>query len=246
MELNLLIPRINDAIRLCGTSQTPKFVGFLTSNEVADAEKESKNFTAAYSFYGGYDGAERLYFGAFPEWCEEREELFPITPITFTYRECDRLTHRDFLGALMSLGLTRETVGDILIEKGRAVVFLSSDIANFALSQLDKIGRIGVKAEKGYSLPLPNMSGFQEITDTVASPRLDCVVASLSKSSRAQAEELILNGMVLVNSVCVTKTVKTVNEDDKITIRKKGKFIIESLSQKTKKNRVILIAKKYV
>ncbi|MBR6572341.1 MAG: hypothetical protein IKK77_01305 [Clostridia bacterium] len=246
MELDLLIPRINDAIRICETSQAPKFVGFLTSNEVAEIEKNLKSIITKYSFYGGYDEAERLFFGAFPEWCDERQELFPITPVTFTYRECDALSHRDFLGALMSLGLTRETVGDILVEKGRAVAFLSSDIADYVLSQLDKIARVGVKVEKGYSMPLPNMSGFEEITDTVASPRLDCVVASLSKSSRAQAEEFILNGFVSVNSVCVTKTVKTVNEGDKITIRRKGKFLIESLAQKTKKNRVILIAKKYV
>ena len=246
MELDLLIPRINDAIRICETSQAPKFVGFLTSNEVAEIEKNLKSIITKYSFYGGYDEAERLFFGAFPEWCDERQELFPITPVTFTYRECDALSHRDFLGALMSLGLTRETVGVILVEKGRAVAFLSSDIADYVLSQLDKIARVGVKVEKGYSMPLPNMSGFEEITDTVASPRLDCVVASLSKSSRAQAEEFILNGFVSVNSVCVTKTVKTVNEGDKITIRRKGKFLIESLAQKTKKNRVILIAKKYV
>ena len=246
MELNLLIPRINDAVRLCENSQTPKFVGFLTSSEVAEIEKELKKWSVKYSYYGGYDGAERLFFGTFPEWCETSDELFPITPITFTYRECDNLSHRDFLGSLMSLGLTRETVGDILVEKGRAVAFLSSEIADFVLTQIGKIARVGVKAEKGYFLPLPNMSGFEEITNTVASPRLDCVVAALSKCSRLQAEELILDGLVSINSVCTTKTVKTVNESDKITIRKKGKFIIESLNTKTKKNRVILIAKKYV
>lgn len=246
MEMQLLIPRVNDAIRLCESSQAPKFVGFLTSSEVAAVEGELKRFSAQFSFYGGYDGAERLIFGAFPEWCDEKEELFPITPVTFSFRECDTLSHRDFLGALMSLGITREKVGDILVEKGRTVAFLSSDIADFVLSQLDKVARVGVKGEKGYEPPLPNMSGFEEITDTVASPRLDCVVASLSKCSRSQAEELILNGLVSVNSVCVTKEVKTINENDKITIRRKGKFIIESLAQKTKKNRVILIAKKYV
>ncbi len=245
MELKLLIPRINDAVRLCETTQTPKFVGFLTSEEASAILGELK-LSESFSFYGGYSQAERLYFGAFPDWCEKREELFPITPVTFTYRECDNLSHRDFLGALMSLGINRETVGDILIEKGRAVAFVSSDIADFVLTQLDKVARVGVKVEKGYSLPLPNMSGFEEITDTVASPRLDCVVASLARCSRTQAEELISNGLVLVNSVCVTKDVKTVMQGDKITIRKKGKFIIESLSEKTKKNRVILIAKKYV
>lgn len=246
MESELLIPRINDAVRLCESTQTPKFVGFLTSNQVAEAEKELKKFSTAYSFYGGYDEAERVLFGAFPEWCEERDALFPIAPVTFTYRKCDKLSHRDFLGALMSLGISRETVGDILIEEGRAVAFLSSDITDFVLSQIDKVARVGVMAEKGYVPPLPNMSGFEEITDTVASPRLDCVVASLSKCSRSQAETLILDGLVSINSVCVTKTVKAVLDGDKITIRKKGKFVIESLTQKTKKNRVILIAKKYV
>ena len=90
------------------------------------------------------------------------------------------------------------------------------------------------------------MTGFKEFSDTVASERLDCIVASLAGCSRKLAAELIEGKMVFVNSVCTDKTVKTVKNGDKITIRGKGKFIIESLDGRTKKDRLIINAKKYI
>ena len=246
MEQQLISARVEDAVRLCDNSSFPKFIGFLTPTEATIAKRQLGKLSCCYTLYGGYGAAERVYLGVFPSWCEEKESFFPITSITFRYRDCDKLTHRDFLGALMSLGINRETVGDILIENGRAVVFLSSDIAEFVVSQVEKIGKVGVKTQKGHIMPLPQLSIKEDISDTIASPRLDCVVAALAKCSRSTAEGLILGSLVSVNSVCVEKTIKAVFEGDKITIRGKGKFEIVSLTDKTKKKRVILIARKYV
>ncbi len=246
MEQQILLARIEDAIRICENSSYPKFLGFLTPSERAVVQNHVLRLSSNFCFYGGYGEAERVYFGAFSDWCENKESFFPIEAITVSYRTCDKLTHRDFLGALMSLGISRETVGDILVENGRAVIFLSREIVDFAMTQLEKIGRVGVKVSKGYTLPLPGLSKREEFSDTIASQRLDCVVSSLAKCSRSKAEDLILGGLVFVNSLPVEKTVKAVCQGDKITIRGKGKFEIVSISDKTKKNRIILIAKKYV
>lgn len=246
MDSALFIPRILDAVRLCDASSMPKFVGFLTPAEAAEADNAVKKLACTCSFFGGYKEAERVYFGVFPDWCEDREDFFPISPLTFTFRACDRLTHRDFLGALMSLGIVREAVGDILIEEGRTVVFLNSELSDFVSTQLTKVGRVGVKCEKSVTLPLPGGSKLEPITDTVASTRLDCVVASLARCSRGQAAELIADGLVTVNSFCVTKAVKTVYDGDRISIRGKGRFLIDSVSGRSKKDRVILLANKYL
>lgn len=246
MDIKLLPSKIEDAARLCNNSSSPKFVGFLTTEEAAIAESVAKKQNCRFSFFGGYDDAERRFFGAFPEWCDSFEEFFPIKALTFTYRKGDRLSHRNFLGTFMSLGIARETVGDILVEEGRAVAFFTEEIATYVRNQINKVSNVGVTTEEGFSFPLPGTSDLEDVTDTIASTRLDCVVAALAKCSRNTAVELIEGKLVSINSVCCEKTVKSVISGDKITIRGKGKFIIESVNMRSKKDRVILKAKKYI
>lgn len=243
MDTKLLIARIDDLKQICQKSNSPKFIGFLNAGETAVAVKQF-NQTERHTFFGGYDSAERVMLGVLPEWCDD--PAFPITAVTFTYRTCDKLSHRDFLGALMALGITRETVGDILIEDGRAVVFVSSDISKFVLTQIDKVGSVGVTLSVGYDSPLPQMCKKLECSDTIASVRLDCVVAAICNMSRTQASEKIADGLVMVNSVCVTKPTVNIRAQDKITIRQKGKYDIASCDEVSKKGRIILKYNKYI
>lgn len=246
MKEELLVPRIKDLIRLSETSSMPRFIGFLTATEAAEAALAAKGLQCRYEFFGGYENAERVFFGVFPEWCEERSAFWPIEAVTFNYRTQDKLSHRDFLGALMSLGITRETVGDILVEDGRAVAFLNRDVLSAVKNGIDKIGRVGVTVSEGFSCPIPEVSAMVDITDTVASLRLDSVVAALIKTSRTKATALIEEGLVAVNSLCVEKCVKTVADGDKITVRGYGKFVIDSTDGRTKKDRIVIKAKKYI
>ncbi len=246
MESSLVAARIADAVRLCNNASFPKFVGFLRPEEVAQAKTVADKLGCKYCLFGGYESAERMFFGAFPDWCDEPEDYFPITPVTILLKNAETLSHRHFLGALLSLGIKREAVGDILIEKGRAVAFLNSEIAPFVKEQLTKVANVGVSVSEGFTASLPGLSGFETFSATVASSRLDCVVGALLKSSRSRASELILEKLVSVNSVLTDKTVKAVRSGDTITVRGKGKFIIESLDGRTKKDRIILVAKKYI
>ena len=246
MDSSLIASRIGDACRICENSSFPKFVGFLRPEETALAEKTAKRLNADFVFYGGYPDAERVFFGAFPDWCDEPYALFPITPLTFIYRTADKLTHREFLGSFMSLGITRETVGDILIGEGRAVAFFAKEVAPFVKEQIGKISNVGVEVTEDFFGELPGRTGFMEVTDTLSSARLDCVVASLAGVSRATATEMIESKLVTVNSVCCEKVVTAVRSQDKISIRSRGKFIIESIDEKTKKGRLKIKAKKYI
>lgn len=243
MDSELLPARIQDLKNACEKSLSPKFLGFLTSDELSVALK-CLNSDNGYAFFGGYNGAERTVLAFLPDWCEE--PIYPITALTFKYRQCDILAHRDFLGSLMALGIARETVGDILIENGRAVVFVLNDIADFIVSQISKIGRVGVSIEKGYTGTLPSLSKKQSFSVTVASMRLDCVISALCGFSRKEATQKIADGYVTVNSINIEKSTYIVTPNSNVTVRQKGKFEITSCDEVSKKGRIILRYNKYV
>lgn len=243
MNGKLLVARIDDLKQICSKTNSPKFMGFLTSQEASVAVNRFTCYER-YCLSGGYDAAERVVLGVLPDWCDE--PVFPLKAITFTYRECDTLSHRDFLGALMALGITRESVGDILVEKGRAVVFVMDDILKFVLTQVQKVGNVGVTVTEGFIEPLPQMGTKQSLSATVASTRIDCVVSAVCNISRGQATQKISDGFVSINSVCVTKPTINVKCEDKITIRQKGKFEITSCDGYSKSGRIILKYDKYV
>ena len=244
MESSILTARIFDTVDLCDRNNIPKYLGFLSLEESVLAEHLLSKRNISFSLYGGFIDANRKMLGCFPDWMTEQE--FPITPLTFTFREEDTLTHRDFLGSLMGLGIKRETVGDILIEKGRAIAFVTNEIADYIVNEVKKVGRIGVTVSKGYSGDLPVGDTLKDFSVTIASKRLDCVVSALGNFSRNTACEKITLGFVSVNSVVCEKATKIVLDGDVVTIRGKGKFIVDSICDKTKKDRIVLRYKKYV
>lgn len=238
MESELLLARVEDTLNASVLNNRPKFLGFLSKEESVLVENFLKKRNAKFTFFGGEHFAQRVFLCCYPEWMDKPS--FPIKALTFTYRAVDNLRHRDFLGALMSLGLKRETIGDILIEKGRGVVFLSEEIEDFVLRNLSKIGRVGVCVTKGYTLPLPESDTLTEKNAIISSLRLDCVVSALANLSRNSANEYIENGLVSINSVVYQKSTKLVNDGDVITIRHKGKFQIIATDKKTKKEKTVL------
>ncbi|MGN0492901.1 MAG: RNA-binding protein [Acutalibacteraceae bacterium] len=244
METELFKARIEDTADICVKSSRPKYLGFLSAAEAVLAERLLKNAPCRTAFFGGYEGAERLMLGCFPDWMQEDD--FPISALTFSYREGDTLSHRDFLGSLMALGIKRETVGDILTEQRRAVAFVTDEIKDYIKTQITKIGRVGVKVADGFTLPLPQADRLADFSDTAASDRLDCVISALCGFSRARASEALSEGIVTVNSVTVTKPTKAVSAGDIISVRGKGRFVIDSLDTRTKKNRLVINYKKYI
>lgn len=248
MDTLALTARFNDAVKLCQNKDIPKFLGFLSEDEVGYIGLLAKKNNISVVFYGGYEDAQRRYAGFFPSRMRDEEnfDLFQISALSFIFRKSDILTHRDFLGSLMALGIERDTIGDILVENGRAVVFLNSKIANFVQNNITKVGRTGVLVEFDYTLPLPQKSVLKEITFTVASPRIDAVISALIGVSRTSACELIESGMVVVNSVTVEKSTTLVLSGAVISIRRYGKFNITQIGGTTKKGRIIIKASKYI
>lgn len=228
---------IDDGIELCCVRQKPYFISFMSERKQYIAEQHLRSvYFDNYSFFGGFDGSERKMLGLF--FNEPDKAEFPISAIEFSFRSCDKLTHRDFLGSFMSLGIERETVGDILIEDGRCVTFVKTELRDYITAQISKIGRVGVKTKFADLSNLPSGRGVVEQSYVVSSLRLDNIVAALCKLSRDKTRTIILSGSVCVNYEQTKNVSRNLKSNDVITIRGKGKFILSAVVGTTAKGRL--------
>lgn len=228
--------QIDDAITLCEKRQKPYFFSFLSERQQAIARQHLDSvYYPNYRFFGGYDDCERAVLGL---WFYDEIKEFPVSALEITFRKADKLTHRDFLGALMSLGIERETIGDILVGDGRCVVFVKSEIKDYIMSQLFKIGNAGVKIHEAGPDELPQGRGFDELNLTVSSLRLDNIVAAVSGLSRDKTKQLILSGNVTLNYLPCDNVSKSISDGDSLSIRGKGKYKIGGVLGETKKHRI--------
>ena len=197
-------------------------------------------------FSVAFPKAERTVLGVFPDYMEPLDEEFPVTGLTVKFRRQDALSHRDFMGSFLAQGVVRASLGDILAEEGRAVLFVKTELAPHFLSQIDKIGRVGVQITKGFTDPLPQAHSFQPMGGVVASERLDCLVAFLAGTGREKAAQMVHAGLVSVNHRETDSVSHRVNEGDIISIRRCGRFIVDMLGPVTKKGRLSVKCRKYI
>lgn len=238
--------RLSDAADLCDRRSCPRFVGFLDERQRAVAQSVlSKIPGIRFCFYGGHPEAKRTMAGIFPPFLEMEESQFPLVPVGFSYRGQAQLTHRDFLGALLSCGIKREKIGDILCGEGLAVVFADAGIAEFLAGQVEKVGREGVHCLYPFEGELPAAHTFREIRDTVASPRLDAVVKAALGVSREEAARRIAAGLVSLNHVPCTTVSAGVAQGDILSVRGGGRFRVETVGPPTRKGRLYITLQKY-
>lgn len=247
VEEDFLEARVTDAVRLAASGGRPRFVGFLNESE---AKRAGALFThipkSGILLWGGHSEAERVVFGAFPDFMEPNAEAFPIVPLTAAFRRQDRLAHRDFLGALLHAGLERSSLGDILTEEGRAVIFCRREVSGFLCTQVEKIGGVGVRITEGASEPFPAAHRFADFSAVVASARLDCLVAAAVGTSREKAAEMIRSQFVELNHEPSVSTSESVREGDVLSVRGEGRFVIDRLGPPTKKGRLGVSGRKYI
>ncbi|MBQ8194513.1 MAG: RNA-binding protein [Oscillospiraceae bacterium] len=243
-EERYLSAHIADLQRLSIKSGVPRFSQFLNEREAVVADNAVKGSPC---FFGGYDGAARVVCGFIEDTYASElppSDIFPIIPLTFTYRERDKLTHRDFLGALLSLEIKRELVGDILTADGYAVVFVHETAAEL-VSALDKIGKVGVRCERGITKPLPEQQ-TKRIDATVSSLRLDCIVSAAVNISRERSASLVKSGMVNADfSPCLNVSAE-MKENTVISVRGHGRFRLSEISGETRKGRIRIVIEKYI
>jgi RNA-binding protein YlmH len=158
------------------------------------------------------------------------------------------LHHKDYLGAVLNLGIERDAIGDLCVtDTHTAVLFCDRVMEKFLAESLTRVANDAVKLTR-ITLPHGFDGGrkFQQITDTVASPRADSVVAALANLSRERAQALFREKLVEIDYEIAEKTDQQLEAPCVIVIRGKGKFIIRSLCEQTKKGRIRLLADKYL
>lgn len=237
---------IEDMISICDRKNIPKFSGFLDLRQQKIAQHVANSVKAeSFEFYGGFENAERKMFGVFPSYVNDTFGLFPIDFVEISHSR--PLSHRDFLGSLMSLGIKREVIGDIIVGEKASYVIMQNNMSLHIIDSLSKMGNVGVKLRLCSADEIGSVQNkFEEDTVIVSSMRLDCVVAALSSKSRADSAKLVLSERVNVNHEIVTSVSKCVSEGDTVSIRSVGKFVIGQCSAKTKKGRLVLCYKKYI
>lgn len=215
-------------------------------------------------FFGGAPGAERQKLFVLPEYIVSLADGSDLYETTLQFLGADAFgdiavlrvagggyrdfSHRDYLGSLLSLGLERDVIGDIaLIDAYSAFVFADCRIAGFLCDTDLRVATDRVKVTR-VALPANYRieRRFQPIADTVASARLDCVVAALCSLSREGAKDKILAGEVEHCYEVASRPDAAVRAGEIISVRGKGKFEVERVSDPTKKGRFRLLAKKYI
>ena len=216
-------------------------------------------------FHGGYGGAERTVCVFLPDWLEgpdwaAQDELAAIEAAFPPVRAGPvgagpagaelpgtGLTHRDLLGGLMGIGLTREKVGDILMLDTAAQLVCLREAAPIILSQFGQAGRYRLKLRE---IPLSGISPaparVKAVHDTVSALRLDAVLASGFSLSRGKAADAVAAGRVSVNHRECLKPDKPVSEGDVLTCRGLGKCVVKAVGGQSRKGRIIIEIERYL
>ncbi len=202
---------------------------------------------------GGYPEAERVKLFVLPEFMSEPEYLAPLVEEKLCLLRIGgggfcTLTHRDYLGAILALGIERHVLGDVcVLDDSHALLVCDADIAPYICTELTRVGKDGVKIERlPWGTPIGLPERYRPISDTVASPRFDCVAAALAGLSREKAQMLIRAGECTVDYEPCDKCDKVIDPPCVISLRGYGKFRIDDVSTQTKKGRLRLYARKYI
>lgn len=218
-EDKLVVRKALDTVYLAEKRNCACFFGFLNEHEV-QLVKDNVHLSDDCFFWGGYDGAKRLFLAV----NAQGKHSVPFVCAEFTYKKEYSLTHRDFLGALMSLGIERSTIGDILVYEGRTLVFLKTEIFDYVVSEISKIGRVGVNVRLCEDEDVDYKADVETMCFTVSSLRLDVFVSAVCRLSRDKSQNFIKSDLVTVNHNTVDNVSKLLKVGDVVTVRKYGKF----------------------
>jgi len=220
-----------------------RFLGFLSPEEFTHASACARG---ACGSYGGYPNAERVFLGLSKNGPPDESE-YPIVPLLAVWRDARTPGHRDFLGAVLALGLKRECVGDICVytEKRCAVIYTAAHMAGFILDNLKSAGAVSIKLSRAQPDDIHAPTPPEERCVSVSSMRLDCVLAAMCGKSRSAAAEAITLGLVRLNSLVCKKTDRLVYPDDRISLKGLGKYKAGAPQGLSKKGKIRLCFFKY-
>ena len=248
----LITARIEDKITLCRDGYYVTSTGFLDTHEQALAIAASRRAAGVRTFmYGGYDEAERRMLVCVPKDIPISDEeavdgLLEVLRVKLPAISRE-LSHRDYLGSLLGLGIERRLTGDILVRADGADILIVPGIEKFLLDELHRIGSVEVKTE---AVPVDELTvpevRAEYIKDSVSSVRLDSVVSSAFRLSRGKAAEAIRKGLVSVDHAECLKPDALVHEGSSLVLKGKGKAVLEETGGESRKGRIRIVIKRFI
>ena len=201
----------------------------------------------SYHFFGGYEGAERQILCVCPYPLEAQDYDISVLKIEVKTGIGKALSHRDFLGAILGLGIDRKQIGDIVVRPFGAYVILQKTMVDYVIGQLLAIGRY----QKIEITEIPfeaievDKPKTKVITSTVSSLRVDAVAAVCFGMSRSECVKLIQGEKLRCNGL-IAGSSDPVKQGDTLTLRGYGKAKLVSINGQTKKDRLHITIEKYV
>ena len=222
---------------------------FLNLNELNILHTTPKqDLYSRYETYGGYEFSERQMVAFLPDaLCYEKRYpicALKIEPLQKKFSE--QLSHRDYLGAILNLGIERCKLGDILVEDSCAILFVHQSLKNFILEELIRIRHTSIMVTEIEADDVSYKPKVKEISGTVSSLRLDSLLSLAFSSSRSKLVSYIENGKVFVNGKLITSNGYQIKKDDIISVRGLGRFQFKELLSQTKKGRLFVKIDLYI
>lgn len=246
----LLLARILDRAQQAQSRNIPAYTDFLSPQQqmlARDLLRLAGIPEGGFVLLGGYEGSERKVILFLPDWMDETMAESPIRCLRATFRAEEGLSHRDFLGSLMGMGIVREKLGDILVSPDSADILVLETVEDFLLQRWDSAGRTKLKVSSidPAHIHIPEVK-CEMVRDTVSSLRLDAVSSTGFRMARGKAADLISSGRVQVNWRECTKPDKLLAEGDTVSARGFGKFQLMEVGGTTKKGRTSITVKRYI
>lgn len=256
VEDKLLISKFFDKIDLCEKTnkiETTDFLNELEQNIIKKVINLAEIDNCVFS--GGFDDADRKLAVIYPEKMRNIFEngnfkfdtIFSVFRIKIPEQDVKSFNHSVYLGGIIKLGIKREKIGDILVLDDGADIIVKKETEKFLYANLQTLTRFRDADVDNILLAdvINTEKKFEDIKLITSSLRLDNIVSELARTSRNKANEIIEQERVLINYEQESKNTKLVKEKDVVTIRGKGKFIIDEVIGNTKKGNYIIMVKKY-
>lgn len=225
------------------------FTDFLDMSQLSafyDMERELSY--SGVRVFGGADGTERcmIRFGNAEALGYDMDfpiVLLHISPVQAKF--ADKLTHRDFLGSVIGLGIERTKLGDIVVVDNTAYIFVSDTISGYIMESLNYVKHTRVKVELCDEVPAEISPKLEEMSLIVSSNRLDAIIAKVYNISRDKSIDLISEGKTFVNGREMTGNAKSLKPGDVVSVRGKGRFLFDGEGAATRKNKLYIRVKVY-
>ncbi|MCI9486306.1 MAG: RNA-binding protein [Lachnospiraceae bacterium] len=247
-EEQLLFRHLQDLADTCYSRNVPVYTDFLNLNEQTVFLSKMSEFSHVRTVLdGGYEGAERKIVCFLPAY-EEGEPFRPFLPIRIRSsagKFTVPCTHRDYLGAILNLGIERGKIGDILVGDGQAHVLCMRAMADYVIEQLTSVKRNPVLVGSAEFSDLEKQLVFTEMTGTLASLRMDSLLAFFMKSSRTASAAVLDGERVFVNGRLCTSHSAEPRAGETVSVRGVGKFVFDGVVSSTKKGRLFIKIRKY-